>query len=89
MTQFNAVIIDKVGVHARPAQMIIAEVSKYKSEGKIICRDKEGNLKSIMNILSMQIKNNDEVTIVFNGEDEAAAVVGVKQAMVNAGLITG
>ncbi|PPE04668.1 phosphocarrier protein HPr [Entomoplasma ellychniae] len=89
MTQFKAIIIDKVGVHARPSQMIIAEVSKYKSDGKIICRDKEGNLKSIMNVLSMQIKNNDEITVVFTGEDEQAAADGVKQVMINAGLIAG
>ncbi|ASZ09333.1 HPr family phosphocarrier protein [Mesoplasma chauliocola] len=89
MAQFTAVITDKIGLHARPATAIISAASKFESEVKIVCGSKSGNLRSIMNILSMQIKTGDEVTIIAEGSDADAAVAGIKEAMISAALIEG
>jgi phosphocarrier protein len=87
MAQFTAIITDKVGLHARPASVLAKEASKYESEIKIIAGDKLGNLKSIMNVMAMAIKNGVEVTIEANGADADAAIAGIKKAMIDSALI--
>ncbi|AAT75923.1 MULTISPECIES: HPr family phosphocarrier protein [Mesoplasma] len=89
MAQFTAVITDKIGLHARPATAIISAASKYGSDIQIVSGSKSGNLRSIMNILSMQIKNGDEITIIADGSDAEEAVAGIKEAMIAAALIEG
>ncbi|WP_031542608.1 HPr family phosphocarrier protein [Mesoplasma photuris] len=89
MAKFTATIIDKVGLHARPASVLAKEASKYESDIKIISGDKTGNLKSIMNVMAMAIKSGAEVTIEANGSDADAALTGLKQAMIDSALIEG
>lgn len=89
MAKFSAIIIDKVGLHARPASVLAKEASKYSSDIKILADGKSGNLKSIMNVMAMGIKSGSEVTIETTGADADAALEGVQEAMINAALIQG
>ena len=45
------IIVDPVGLHARPATLLVNEASKFASETKIIVGEKEANLKSIMGVM--------------------------------------
>ncbi|MBX4209900.1 MAG: HPr family phosphocarrier protein [Mollicutes bacterium PWAP] len=75
-------IIDPVGLHARPAMLITQEAAKYKSDIYIINSEgAKGNLKSIMNVLALGIKNGDIVTIEINGEDSDDAITGIESVM--------
>lgn len=78
MSVSTVVIKNEVGLHARPAALLVSEVSKYKSNIKIIKNGKEYNPKSILGVLSMVAKKGDEITIAAEGEDEEAAVLGIK-----------
>ncbi|RIV16903.1 HPr family phosphocarrier protein [Mycoplasmopsis gallopavonis] len=83
MKEITLKIIDPIGIHARPAQLLTAAASKYKSESKIIANGLEANLKSIMNIMTLGVKSGDEVTLKVSGEDEEQAfeeLVGVFKA---------
>ncbi|WP_406616914.1 HPr family phosphocarrier protein [Mycoplasmopsis adleri] len=83
MKELTITIADPIGLHARPASFVANEASKYKSE-ILLTHNKTGrvgNLKSIMNILTLGIKKNDIVTIKFIGEDEEAACDGVLKAL--------
>ncbi|TKI67665.1 HPr family phosphocarrier protein [Lysinibacillus mangiferihumi] len=44
--KFN--VIDKAGVHARPASILVSVASHYESQIKIIYKEKTANLKSIL-----------------------------------------
>ncbi|WP_026389573.1 HPr family phosphocarrier protein [[Acholeplasma] multilocale] len=87
MANFTATIIDKVGLHARPASVLAKEASKYESDIKIVSGDKSGNLKSIMNVMAMAIKHGADVTIEATGADADAAIEGLRNAMVESALI--
>jgi phosphocarrier protein len=84
---FKAVIIDKIGLHARPASQLAKEASKYESSITIEADGKSGNLKSIMNVMAMAIKSGQEVTITADGSDAEAAITGLEQVMKDAELI--
>jgi len=84
---FTAVITDKIGLHARPASQLAKEASKYESSIVIVSDGKEGNLKSIMNVMAMAVKTGQEVTIKADGPDADAAIAGIEKVMKDADLI--
>ncbi|WP_338968560.1 MULTISPECIES: HPr family phosphocarrier protein [unclassified Spiroplasma] len=81
MSSFKAKITDPIGMHARPAAIVVKEASKYSSTIKIKVNGREGNLKSIMNIMALGVKTGTEVEIEAIGKDADVAIAGIKKAM--------
>lgn len=88
MKSFKAIITDPVGLHARPAAIIVKTASAFKSDIFIKTGVKEGNLKSIMNIMALGIKTGTEVLIEANGSDAEAAIKAIKKSMQESKLIS-
>ncbi|MEG1874061.1 MAG: HPr family phosphocarrier protein [Angelakisella sp.] len=69
-------IMNKTGLHARPASDFIGCASKFKS--KIVIKklndEEEANAKSIVMLLSLALAQGEEVEISAKGEDEVEAV---------------
>lgn len=74
MTEAKIVIKNSVGLHARPAVMVVTEASKFKSQIFFVKDNKEYDAKSIMNILAMGASQGDEIIIKAEGPDEKEAV---------------
>ncbi len=87
MAKFTAKITDPVGLHARPASITVSAASKFDSEIKIEANGKSGNLKSIMNIMALGVKQGDEITISAEGADADAAVAEIEKIMKENNLI--
>ena len=67
-------IVNKLGLHARPAALLVQKVGKFKSE---ISLEKEGqkiNGKSIMGVMMLAAERGSIIIIKAEGEDEAEAV---------------
>lgn len=67
-------ILNESGLHARPAGMFVKTASKFSSDINIEYNGSSYNAKSIMNILSLGLKKDEEITIAANGADENEAV---------------
>jgi len=87
MAKFTATIKDPVGLHARPASVTVAAASKFESEVTISAEGKSGNLKSIMNVMALGIKQGASITIEATGADADDAVKAIKEAMEKNNLI--
>ena len=87
MAKFTAVITDPVGLHARPASITVAAASKFASDITITTKEKSGNLKSIMNVMALGVKNGEEVTIEATGADADEAVKAIETTMKQNNLI--
>ncbi|MDP4088720.1 MAG: HPr family phosphocarrier protein [Bacillota bacterium] len=74
MISKNAVVLNKQGMHARPASMFVGAAGKFKSKITIEKGEKQGNAKSIFSLLALGIIQGSEVRIFAEGEDEAEAV---------------
>lgn len=74
MEQVTIVLKNEVGLHSRPAALFQQEVSKYKSDIKLIKNNKSYNARSILSILSMGAGKGDEITVTADGDDEADAI---------------
>ncbi|AMD81038.1 PTS system phosphocarrier protein HPr [Mycoplasmopsis canis PG 14] len=87
MKEFTCKIIDPIGLHARPTSLVTAIAAKYKSEAKLSYNGREGNLKSITNIMALGIKYGAEITIKTSGEDEQEAIDAIRKSLEDHQLI--
>ncbi len=81
MTQFTYVIKDEQGMHARPAGLLVKQAGKYASSIKISANGKAVDAKRIFGIMSLGIKQGQEVTIIVDGDDEAVAAAELEAFM--------
>ena len=79
MKSFTYVIQDKEGIHARPAGIVVAEAKKYASTVQIENKGKKADLKRIFGVMSLCVKNGEEVKISVEGADEEAAALAIEK----------
>ena len=79
MQTFQYTIRDELGLHARPAGMLVKEAKKYQSKIKISDGKKEVEATKLMMIMNMAIKNGCCVTVTVEGEDEEKAAAELEQ----------
>ena len=77
MKTFNYVITDEVGIHARPAGMLVKEAKKYESQIMIKKGDKQAVVRKLMMLMGMGVKCGEEVTVEVTGSDEEEACVAM------------
>ncbi|QEY35175.1 HPr family phosphocarrier protein [Caproiciproducens galactitolivorans] len=70
---------NKIGLHARPASMLVTAADKYQSQITIWNGDRSGNAKSMINLLALRVKMNDVITIQADGIDEKEAVAALTE----------
>ncbi len=71
-------ITDELGIHARPAGMLVKEAAQFKSNIKIAGPKKEVDAKRIMGVMSMGVKQGDAIKLTIEGEDEEAAAAALE-----------
>ena len=71
-------IKDELGIHARPAGMLVKEAKNFASECTITKDGKTKKLTQLMMLMSLGVKQGDTVTVAANGEDEDAAIETLK-----------
>jgi len=79
MKKFSYVIKDEIGIHARPAGLLVKEAGKFQSAVTLKSGDKSGDAKRIFGIMGMAVKQNDEVTVEVDGADEEEAIAALKK----------
>lgn len=85
MVQNNIVVVNKSGLHARPASNLVKAASKFKSKINVMKSEKNYDAKSILGILSAGISCGTEITLLCDGEDEAEALKSLTE-LIEAGL---
>lgn len=67
-------ILNKLGIHARPAAEIVKAAGKFKCNITIIRDDLEVNAKSIMGVMMLAAEFGAVVTLRAIGDDAEAAI---------------
>jgi phosphocarrier protein len=71
MMNETVTVINKTGLHARPANTFVKEVIRHKNCNVSIRKDgKLYNAKSIVSVLLACVKCGDEIDLVVDGESE-------------------
>ena len=74
MTQIEVTITNNIGLHARPATFFIQKANTFKSSIWVEKGDRRVNAKSLLGVLSMGIAKGMTITLIADGQDEAAAL---------------
>ena len=78
MKQFEYVISDPNGIHARPAGQLIAEMKKFNSKVTFACGDKSADGSQLFALMKMRVKQGEKLLVSLDGPDEDAALEAAK-----------
>lgn len=78
MQKFTYVVKDELGIHARPAGLLVKEAKNFASTITLEANGKKGAAKGLMGVMGMAVKQGMEVTVTVEGDDEVAAVAAMK-----------
>lgn len=81
MKQFQYTIQDSLGIHARPAGMLVKTAAGFSSTIKVGNGTKEADAKKIIAVMSLAVKKGQEVSFTIEGEDEDAAAAAIESFM--------
>ncbi len=70
-------IINKLGLHARPAMLLVKTASKFQSSIKLVKDNVEANAKSIMGVLVLAAEKGSKIKILVDGPDEEEALEAI------------
>jgi len=71
-------IINKLGLHARPAALLVQEASKYESTIEFESDDLKVNGKSIMGVMMLAAAFGSQLKLIIKGDDSESAFSGIK-----------
>lgn len=78
MQTFGYTITDEVGIHARPAGLLVKEAGKFKSTILVKANGKSADATRLMALMALGIKCGQQIEVSIEGEDEEDAFAGMK-----------
>ena len=84
MKQFEYTIHDPLGIHARPAGMLVKEAKAFADT--VVTITKNGTTvkaTQLMKLMSLSVKKGDVVTVAAEGADEDAAIIAISNFFQN------
>ena len=85
MKEFTHVIADPLGLHARPAGMLVKACAGYASSVTITAPTGKADAKRLMAVMRLAAKQGMELTVSVDGADEEKAAAEL-QAFLQANL---
>lgn len=83
MPEREAKIVNKLGIHARPAAEIVKAAGKFKSNITIVRDDLEVNAKSIMGVMMLAAEHGATITLRATGDDADDALDALSTVIAN------
>lgn len=79
MQKFEVTVSDPVGLHARPAGVLVKEAQKLSSDIEVTLREKTVDLKKLLAVMSLGAKCGDTLTVSISGDDERSDAEKLKK----------
>ncbi len=73
------VIKNEIGLHGRPAALLVQTTNKFLSDITIKKAGKSVNAKSIMGIMAIGISQGEKIEVTANGADEENAITEIEK----------
>ena len=81
MKEFKHIINDPMGMHARPAGMLVKAVAGYASKITITAPTGSADAKRLMALMRLAAKQGMELTVTVEGADEEKAAAELQAFM--------
>lgn len=79
MKEFTYKITDPVGIHARPAGLLVGIAGKLASTVTLQKGTKTADAKKIFSVMALGAKKDDEVRVCISGADEEQGFCELKE----------
>ena len=79
MKEIKFTVTDPLGMHARPAGILVKEARKFNSKITVWKGDKSCDMRKLLALMGMAVKQNDEITVQVEGDDEAACAEAIEK----------
>ena len=79
MKEFQYTIKDACGIHARPAGLLVKTVKGFASTATLEKDGKSCDMRKLMALMGMGVKQGETVTIKVEGDDEEAAAEAIQK----------
>lgn len=75
MKTVEYVVTDPMGLHARPAGILVKKAAAFQSKITVenVEKEKTADAKRIMGVMSLCIKHGQKIVLTIEGDDEAEA----------------
>jgi len=73
------VVLNELGLHARPASFLVRELRQYTVDVTIHCGATKANGKSVFELLTLAAERGMELTVHIRGAEAAAAMAAVER----------
>ncbi len=73
MKSFSYVIREQVGIHARPAKKLVDIARQYDSQIELYRGQQSADLKRILSLMTLGVKQGEAITVKVEGADEGLA----------------
>ena len=80
MKTIEYTIKDALGIHARPAGLLVKEAGKFASKIMIASPKKEVDAKRIMGVMGLGVKCGDTIKLTIEGEDEEGVAIEISSS---------
>ena len=78
MKEFEFVVTDPQGIHARPAGLLVKEAKKFESNISVFKGARKGDLKKIFTFMALGVKQGETIKVQVEGADEEQAASAVE-----------
>ncbi len=79
-------VVDAQGIHARPASQLVSNSTAFASTIALATDNKEANVKSILSVMSLALRQGDDFTLRVEGADEEQAFTAISTILVEMGI---
>jgi multiphosphoryl transfer protein len=83
ITSEPIVVLNPIGLHARPAAVLVNLAKPYQSVIRLHRGSHSANAKSVVALMNLDVKHNDQVMLTAVGADAKAAISALTQAIVD------
>jgi len=79
MKEIKFTVTDPLAIHARPAGILVKEAKKFSSKITVWKGDKSCDMRKLLALMGLAVKQNDEITVQVEGDDEAACAEAIEK----------
>lgn len=79
VVEVQLAITNAAGLHARPASQFVQAATRFQANIQVQAHGKQTSAKSILNVLSLGVRQGDTITLRADGSDARAAIDALSQ----------
>lgn len=72
-------VLNKLGIHARPAAQFVRVASRFQADVTVEKDDERVDGKSIMGLMMLAVGCGAEISVTADGTDEAEALAAIEE----------